>query len=93
MDPLRLVGQEIGPYQILALVNSTPQTAVYRARHAIMGRECLLKTCRPRLNIDDRFLSRFRREIRITAALRHPNIIQFYAVSYTHLTLPTIYSV
>ncbi|MCX7935755.1 MAG: serine/threonine protein kinase, partial [Planctomycetota bacterium] len=67
------MGQDIGPYQILALIHAGPQTAIYRARHAIMGRECMLKTCRPRLNIDDRLLSRFRREIRITAALRHPN--------------------
>ncbi len=78
MDPTRLVGQEIGPYRIIALLHVNPQTAVYRARHAIMDRDCMLKTCRPRLNIDDRLLSRFRREIRITAALRHPNIIQFY---------------
>ncbi len=77
-DSGRLLGQTIGPYKILSLLAVGKRAQVYLAQHIVMGRKCAFKATPPRVSMTDKNIERFRREIRITASLQHPNIIEFY---------------
>ena len=48
------------------------------AEHLLLKRPCALKLIRPGDATDPRALERFEREVRLTAALSHPNIVEIY---------------
>ncbi len=77
-NPENLIGQSIGPYKVASILAIGKRAFVYLARHKVMGRECVLKITPPRISMHEKMLERFRREIRITSTLHHPNIIEFY---------------
>ena len=73
---------------------------VYRAIDTNLKRGVAIKVLPTLVAADAERLARFQREAEVLAALNHPNIAAIYGVerssatvSYTHLTLPTIYSV
>jgi serine/threonine-protein kinase len=51
---------------------------VYLAEHQLLKRPCALKLIRPDSVGDPRALARFEREVRLTAALSHPNTVEIY---------------
>ena len=51
---------------------------VYLAYQDNLGRELAIKLMAPEFVRDEEFIERFRREGRIAAKLRHPNIVQVY---------------
>jgi serine/threonine protein kinase len=51
---------------------------VFRAYHPQLDRYVAIKVLRADLVEDEEFLTRFQREARAVAALRHPNIVQVY---------------
>ena len=96
-------GARLGPYEILAPLGAGGMGEVYRARDTKLGRDVAVKVLAKPLADDQESLARFEREARVVAALSHPNILAIHdfgtkdgiayavtAVSYTHLTLPTI---
>lgn len=78
LPPDPLIGQKIGPYEVLSLLAVGKRGRVYRVRHQVMGRECVLKTIRPDVANQETMVERFRREIRIGSALQHPNIVDVH---------------
>ncbi|GAB3897882.1 hypothetical protein GCM10029964_081470 [Kibdelosporangium lantanae] len=63
---------EFGPYRVLELIGQGGMGMVHRAYDTVHDREIALK----RLAVtDEEFRARFRRESRIVANLRHPNVI------------------
>jgi serine/threonine-protein kinase len=51
---------------------------VYLAEHLLLKRPCAVKLIRPGCANNPRALERFEREVRLTAALSHPNIVEIY---------------
>ena len=75
-------------YRLERVLGAGGMASVWLARDERLNRLVALKLLSDTLIADPAYLSRFRREARLAAALSHPN-----PVSYTHLTLPTICSV
>ncbi len=66
----------LGPYVVLERLGEGGMGAVYKARHAKLGRVVALKVIRPeRLQSADA-VRRFHREVRAAAQLTHPNVVR-----------------
>jgi Tol biopolymer transport system component len=74
------VGDQLGPYEILALIGKGGMGEVYRARDTKLDREVAIKVLPTALAQDPERLARFEREAKVLASLNHPNIAQIYAV-------------
>lgn len=73
----------LGKYQVLEPMGKGGMSRVYRAYHPQLDRYAAVKVLRPDLAQDEgldpsSWRSRFRREARAVAALRHPNIVQVF---------------
>jgi tRNA A-37 threonylcarbamoyl transferase component Bud32 len=71
-------GQVLGKYQIMDLLGKGGMAQVYRAYHPQLDRHVAVKVLRSDLVEDESFFSRFEREARAIAKLRHPHIVQVY---------------
>lgn len=66
--------QKLGKYRIEKRLANGPLAAVYRAYDSVHGLRVALKIPHRRI-MDDYFLADFRKEVRLTAKLDHPNIL------------------
>ena len=73
-----LAGQTIGRYRIIEQVGHGGMADVYKAYQPSLDRNVAIKVIHPFLADDADFLSRFEREAKVVATLRHPNIVQVY---------------
>src|ERR1039457_2448765 len=71
-------GDQIGCYEIIALLGAGGMGQVYRARDLKLGRMAAIKVLPDALVQDAERRSRFQREAKILAALNHPNIAAVY---------------
>lgn len=78
MPPVTLEGQTLGKYRILEPLGRGGMAQVYKAYHPGLDRYVAIKVLRADLVEESEFLSRFRREARAVAALRHPNIVHVF---------------
>ena len=88
-----MIGQTIGPYQVLSKLGEGGMGEVYRAKDTRLNRTVAIKALQSAGAADPDRISRFEREAQLLASLNHPNIGGIHGlepVSYTHLTLPTI---
>ena len=69
--------KRIGPYQIDGVLGEGTISTVYRATHPHMKREVAIKVLRPHAASDE-LVARFRREVQLTHALKHPNFVRLY---------------
>ena len=69
-----LIGQKLGPYQIESVLGSGGMATVYRALTP-NGETVALKTLLPPPGVGPEMLTRFEREARTAAKLRHPAIV------------------
>src|SRR3954447_12596150 len=74
----------LGPYSIVSLIGSGGMGDVYRAWDARLERDVALKLLKDELSIDERAMSRFRKEARAIAASSHPNILAIYDAELEH---------
>ena len=77
------IGKHVGDYEILAVLGAGGMGKVYKVRNVISDRVEAMKVLLPDLAGRQELASRFLREIKILAALNHPNI----AALRTALTL------
>jgi serine/threonine protein kinase len=77
---LRLAGQRIGAYEVVARLGAGGMGEVYRARDLRLGRDVAIKILPEVFTRDPERLARFEREARVLAALTHPNIGAIYGV-------------
>ncbi len=75
------IGEQVGPYQIMAQLGSGGMATVFKAYHAALDRYVAIKVLHPAFKQDPNFLSRFQREARIVAKLEHPHIVPVYDFS------------
>src|SRR5215468_10435096 len=75
-----LVGQRLGPYDVVAPLGAGGVGVVYRARDTRLGRDVAIKVLPPDVAGDPDRLARFQREARATAALSHPNVLAVFDV-------------
>lgn len=68
----------IGRYEIISELGRGGMAAVHLARDPYFDRQVAIKVLPPQLTRDTQYLSRFRREARVIAALEHPYIVPVY---------------
>src|SRR5512137_199105 len=73
------VGDQLGPYEILAPIGKGGMGEVYRARDPRLNRYVAIKVL-PQAFATDAARERFQREARASSALNHPNICAVYDV-------------
>ena len=69
-------GQTMGPYEIERLLGKGGMGAVYLARRRVGGPQVALKVMLPKMVVDEAAQDIFIREIEVTRALRHPNVVE-----------------
>jgi serine/threonine protein kinase len=72
------VGQRIGGYEFLRILNSSGTTIVYEVYNETAGRREAMKLLPKEMKGDTRAVERFLREAKIRSSLSHPNIATFY---------------
>ncbi len=78
-----LTGRALGDYQLEGLIGKGGMGEVYRAQHTRTGRVVAIKTLSEMLMGEREFMSRFEREARTVAALKHPNIVNLFDFGMT----------
>ncbi|MBN2393688.1 MAG: protein kinase [Anaerolineae bacterium] len=73
-----LVGQTIGPYQIVSRLGRGGMADVYKARQTTLDRDVAIKVMLPHIITDEGFNARFQREAQTAAKLHHSNIVRIY---------------
>src|SRR5262245_62957588 len=73
-------GARLGPYELVALVDSGGLVAVGLARDARLGRDIAIKVRPTEFALDVGRVRRFELEARTAAALNHPNILTIHSV-------------
>ena len=77
-----LVGRELGPYRIEAPIGAGGMGEVYHAKDTRLNRNVAIKVLPPRWTADRQRRTRFEREARAIAALKHPNICTIYDIGH-----------
>jgi serine/threonine-protein kinase len=75
--------RHLGQYRLLEQIGAGAMGEVYLAEHQLLKRTCALKLIRPERMRDPNSLARFEREVRLTAALSHPNTVEIYDYGWT----------
>lgn len=73
-----MIGKTIGKYRIVEHLGRGGMAEVYKAYQPSLDRYVALKMMHTFLADEKEFLTRFEREARVVATLRHPNIVQVY---------------
>lgn len=68
-----MIGQQLGPYAVLAKLGAGEMGEVYRAKDTRLGRSVALKTLPPEFAQDYDRRARFEREAKTLATLNHPH--------------------
>jgi uncharacterized RDD family membrane protein YckC len=79
-DAETLVGARLKHFQLERLLGRGGMGAVYLARDVSLDRPVALKVLAPEVGVDDDVVTRFVREARAQARLRHPNVTQIYYI-------------
>jgi serine/threonine protein kinase len=72
------IGENVGPYRIVAKQGQGGMATVYKAYHASLDRYVAIKVLHPAFKEDPDFLGRFQREAKVLASLEHPSIVPIY---------------
>src|SRR3989454_10259665 len=75
-----VVGETIGPYEVLSELGSGAMGIVYLAQDVRLGRKIALKLLPPQFTNDKDRLRRFQQEARAASALNHPNILTVHEI-------------
>src|SRR5690242_6008207 len=73
-----MIGETLGSYRVVAKIGEGGMGAVCLAEHPLLGRKAAIKMLRPEYSNDQAAVTRFFREARATASLRHPAMVDVY---------------
>ena len=74
------IGQQLGSYEITALLGKGGMGEVYRAGDLKLKREVAIKILPEEFSLDGERANRFQREAEVLASLNHPNVAAIYDV-------------
>jgi Tol biopolymer transport system component len=77
---ISLIGCQVGPFSVTALLGVGGMGEVYRAHDSTLGRDVALKILPDIWLADAERRMRFEREARLLASLNHPNIASIYGI-------------
>jgi eukaryotic-like serine/threonine-protein kinase len=75
-----LVGERIGPFEVLERIGSGGMGEVYEARDSRLQRRVAIKRLPAHLSADPERVRRFRQEALAASALNHPNIVTVHEI-------------
>ena len=75
-----MIGQSIGPFQVLAKLGAGGMGEVYRGRDTKLNRDVAIKVLPEAFALDAERLARFTREAQVLASLNHPSIAAIYGI-------------
>lgn len=84
------VRSNLGKYRIESCLSEGPYSNVYRANDTIEGRRVALKIPHAHL-ADEEFLQGFRSEVRLSAKIKHPRILEIKDASFINGLLVMVY--
>jgi serine/threonine protein kinase len=73
-----MVGRFLGQYELMALIGKGGMARVYKSIQPALERPVAVKLLHPTVAADEEFLTRFQREAKAAASLRHPHIVQIF---------------
>ena len=73
------MGYMIGEYEVIEKLGSGAMGDVYKARHPVTNEQFAIKILSEELSNNPRALERFKREVRQSIQLKHPNLIAAYS--------------
>ena len=79
-DRSPMIGRQLGPYTISALLGAGGMGEIYRAHDSKLGRDVAIKILPSHFTADPERRSRFAREARLLATLNHPHIGAIYGL-------------
>jgi serine/threonine protein kinase len=85
-------GARLGPYEIVAPIGAGGMGEVYRAHDSRLERQVAVKVLPEHLSRCPQALSRFAREIKVVAALSHPNLAYTLQLNASGGTAPYTWS-
>jgi serine/threonine protein kinase len=80
VDPARMLGRRLGPYEIIGLLGAGGMGEVYRATDTNLKRQVAVKVLPAALAADTERLTRFQREAEVLASLNHPHIAHIHGL-------------
>jgi Tol biopolymer transport system component len=83
-------GDQLGPYEIVALLGAGGMGEVYRARDPKLKRDVALKVLPEAFAGDAERMARFQREAEVLASLNHPNIAAIYGIEGRALVMELV---
>lgn len=72
------VGNEFGPYELLAQLGQGGIGTVYKARHRHLDKLVCIKVLRPQYTHEPESILRFQREMKAVGRITHPHIVQAF---------------
>ena len=75
-----IIGQQVGNYSILSLIDTGGMGEVYLAEDTRLGRQVAVKLLPSCFGVDGERVLRFQQEARAASALNHPNILTIHEV-------------
>ena len=85
-----MIGQKLGPYEVLAKLGEGGMGEVYQARDTVLNRDVAIKMLPAPLALDPDRMARLRREAQLLASLNHPNIAQIHGLEQAGDTLALV---
>src|SRR5262245_20367413 len=80
-----VIGQSLGPYEVLAKLGEGGMGEVYRARDTRLKRDVAIKILPAEFATNPDRIARLQREAEVLATLNHPNIAAVYGFEETPL--------
>ncbi len=72
--------RQLDEFLLEAVIQETPHTIAVRGFQPSLNRPVFIKLLKPHIRDHSRWVERFRREARICARLKHPNIVDVYTI-------------
>jgi len=85
-----MIGQTLGPYQVLSKLGEGGMGEVYRARDTKLDRDVAIKVLPESFAADADRVARFTREAKTLASLNHPNIAGIYGIESNAIVMELV---